>query len=755
MRSLAAALAVGAALVTAAPVAIGDTDETADRTVLLVTTAEQGGALATVEGALASRRVAPRVHVVEVDPAGAAAVTARLRGAPGVVAVESSGVLAPLAVPNDPGHVDQWAHDLTGIAEAWDVSTGTAAVGVALLDGGVNGEHPDLATNLSQQVDATGARVATRTLGSNNDSCGLGHGTEVAGVIGADGNNGRDVAGAAWTVSLIDVAVVGPQTSCRMTDASLVTGLGWAAEQSTVDVINVSFGRQAAACPTALQAAIDDAVDAGKVVVAAAGNARHHATTVATIPASCAGVIAVGAVGSAGTAASYSTTGAWVDLVAPGGEPDDGILTLSDDLGTTTVSGTSFAAGYVSGIVALLLSADPGATPDEVERALLGTAADVTPTGRDDATGWGLVDPASALAALTDGPLPEATDATSLPVGDLGPARLAATTSDVIAQAVVVSRSLFRPDDARHAVLARADDYADALAGSTLASGWGPVLLASRSGPLPASVKVELDRALPEGGTVYLLGGTSALPATAEDEVAALGLRAERLAGTTREATAAVVADEVAARRGELGAPAVTIAIVATARNWPDAAIASSLAAVVGAPVLVTAPGSLHPAAADALSSLEPTTLYIVGGTAAVSGATADAASRAAGTSPSRTIRLAGVDRTGTAVQVAAETESVLRTQSGAGPSVVVGVNIRRADGFGFILSAAPVVATLGGVFVPIEGDAGSTIDDGAAGYACGILGRPVVVGAVDVVSAAAADRLMALVAGTDPACGG
>lgn len=721
---------------------------------LLVTTASSGavGVLAGVDGVRGVDRIADRVHQVVVDAGDAPAVATMLRTVDGVIAVEANGSMVPLAVPEDPRYEEQWSHELTGIEAAWDVTTGDDAIGVAVLDTGIQGEHPDLVANLAQQVDATRATVATRTLGTNNDTCGLGHGTAVAGVAGAGGNNGRDIAGAAWGVSLIDVAVVGSATGCRMTDASLVTGLGWAADQPSVDVINISFGRRAAACPTAVQAAIDDAVGAGKVVIAAAGNQRDSSSAVATVPAACRGVIAVGAVDIEGAPAPYSSTGPWVDLVAPGGDDADGILTLSDDLTTTTVSGTSFAAAYVSGVVGLLLSADSDASVARVERALLGTAADVDPDGRDDVTGFGMVDPAAALDAITDGPLPDEIEPTTFPVANHGPARIAGA-GDLISQAIAVSKAAFLADDASHAVVARADDYADALAGSTLAAGWGPVLLTNRTGGLPDNVQVELGRVLPAGATVYLLGGTAALPAGLEAQLQFMGFAPERLAGTTREATAAAIAAEVQARATELGAPKATAAIVTTARNWPDAAVASSLAAVLGAPVLVTPPEFLHEAAADALSTVRPSTLYIVGGTASIDGATADAARRAAGVAPSSTVRLAGIDRVGTAVQVAAETEAALRELSGSGPSVVVGVNVRRSNGFGFILTAAPVVGVLGGVFVPIDGEGGTTITDEAVRYACGIGGRAVAIGGTDALAQAAADRLAAVAAASDPAC--
>ena len=127
-----------------------------------------------------------------------------------------------------------------------------------------------------------------------------------------------------------------------------------------------------------------------------------------------------------------------------------------------------------------------------------------------------------------------------------------------------------------HAVVARSDDFADALAGSSLGFGVGPVLFSTSTGPLAAPAKAELDRALSPGSTVYVLGGTAALPPTIEGEIRALGLNPVRVAGTTREATAVRVAQELESFLAREGFAQPPMAIVATRSSWPDATMAGA-----------------------------------------------------------------------------------------------------------------------------------------------------------------------------------
>lgn len=189
------------------------------------------------------------------------------------------------------------------------------------------------------------------------------------------------------------------------------------------------------------------------------------------------------------------------------------------------------------------------------------------------------------------------------------------------------------------AVLARADDFADALAGVPLAAALGAPLLLSWRGSLPAATAAELRRVLPAGSTVHLLGGRAALSEEVRREVEALGLRAVRHGGPDRFATAAAVAALVPPSPG---------VILASGTSFPDALAASAPAARGGLPVLLTAAAQLPGATADALAARDASTVTVVGGTAVVGPDVEEHAGRLAG----EVRRVSGPDRFATAVAV-------------------------------------------------------------------------------------------------------
>ena len=733
---------------------------------ILVTTTTPAVArdVAADEGGL---RLGDRVVLLRVEPGSEAQVAGRVAAVSGVLGVEPDRVREPAALPDDPGYADQWSHQLVNVEEAWNTTTGDDAVEVAILDTGIDGDHADLLANLSEQVDLSSGRPVTRDVPSDNDSCDVGHGTFVAGVVGAVGDNGRGVAGVAWDVSLVDVALTSPSARCGILDSAIVAAIAYVADPDRtggpVDVINLSLGAVTGACPVALQTELDAAREAGTLVVAAAGNDQLRIEGAASIPASCNGVLSVAAVGETGAAAPYSNANEWVDLAAPGGDSTtgDGIVSTAAGGGYGEEEGTSFASPYVAGVAALLRSVDPTLTPDELESIMERTASH-RGASRDDEVGWGLIDAGLALAAVDDGlGAPEADPDFPVSTRSLDVVRLKSSSSvtDAVPQAVAVSEHTFQEDQAIHAVVARSDDYADALAGSSLGFGVGPLLFARSTGSLSNTTATELQRVLPSGSTVYLLGGTAALPATMEGDIRALGLRPLRLAGATRELTAVAVAAELERFLEDLDFARPPVAIVATARNWPDAVSAGALGAWFGMPILVTSPTALHTSVRDFLSAREWASIYVVGGTAAVSEDVRRAARDAAGVTSGSAVRLAGVDRSGTTVAVSAEFERLYSAQFEAAfgqpavPNVVAAVNLRRADGFAHVLSASALVGALAGVFVPVEGTAGDQIAAEAQAYVCRFPAAGFVAGGSDVVTNDTLELFDDLLKGEAPAC--
>jgi putative cell wall-binding protein len=697
-----------------------------------------------VPGSLLVSTTDGRTRDVHVKPGTEAMEAARLGQRPDVVVVEPDHVRHALRVPNDPGYSLQWSHTVARAPAAWDVTTGSASVRVAVIDTGVDATHPDLAPNVVKQADASSGTVRAVATGTNNDPCDDEHGTFVAGVIGAVGDNSRGVAGVAWHTSIVDVAA-NDRARCggTFTDSALIAAIYWAADPAGghADVLNLSLGSPGDTCPFAYKGAFDYARSHGVTVVAAAGNSEQDLPGVPSLPASCDGALSVGAVGQNGAHAGYSSANAYVDLAAPGGDSqsNNGLITstLPND-GYAQAEGTSFASPYVAGTIALMKSVRPALTPDEAERILEGTTQNA-PTIHSSQLGWGLVDVAAAVQAAAAGSIPAARANASFPSSEV--VRLAAPTFATlpIQQAVAISQYAFRDGSAVQVVLARPDNFADALGGSSLAYGLGPVLYTPSTTALDGATEAEIERVLPPGGRVYVLGGSAAVPTSVDAELQSHGYEVVRLAGQNRMDTARLVAAEVVKRLGELGFPAPTRAMLVTALDWPDAVTAGSFGALFGDPIILTLPDQLSPEASAALQSLQPDEVDVVGGTAVVSDAVAGAAASAAGAALRR---IAGTDRDRTAIAVAQRIQDEL-DQIGLGVVRVVAVNLRRADGFAHVLAATALVGSGLGVFLPIEGDGGTSIPSVTSAYACQadpIYG--IVIGGPDVIADSTKDQL-------------
>jgi serine protease len=338
-------------------------------------------------------------------------------------------VPAPVT-PNDPYLSYQWSllDAVSGIHadQAWGYTAGKGSV-VAIVDTGVL-PHVDLLPNLLPGYDMiTDAATANDGNGRDSDATDPGdyvlagecgsttninsswHGTHVAGTIAAVGNNAEGVAGVAYAAKALPVRVLG---KCGGYTSDIAAGVIWAAggtvsgaplNPNPARVINLSLGG-ASACGSTMQNAINTARSKNAVVVVAAGNSNTDASQFS--PANCTGVIAVAATGRDGGRAYYSNYGSIVDLAAPGGSMNTGasngiVSTLNTGTQTATADtykyyqGTSMATPHVSGVVALMLSANPALTSDQVEGVLKSS----TRTFPQPCTscGTGLLDAAAAV----------------------------------------------------------------------------------------------------------------------------------------------------------------------------------------------------------------------------------------------------------------------------------------------------------------------------------------------------------------------
>jgi len=317
--------------------------------------------------------------------------------------VRVDGPSVPSATPNDPFFPDQWHFPPVQAPDAWDVSTGSGVI-VAVVDTGISQAGEDLACH----TFVSPFNAITDTAGSAVDD--EGHGTHVAGTIAQCTNNGIGVAGIAYGAQLMPVKALGADGSGY--DSDIAQGIDWARTHGA-RVINLSLGSSCnanyPACSSSiLDNAINTATSAGIVVVAASGN--ENSPYVGT-PANNPNVISVGAVRYDLGRASYSNYGSGLDIVAPGGDVldqngdgyVDGVLQETFDVGGWGYyfwQGTSMAAPHVAGAVAVLRSAFPTATREQITAALLTTAADRGTPGYDTYYGNGLLQIDAALTAL-------------------------------------------------------------------------------------------------------------------------------------------------------------------------------------------------------------------------------------------------------------------------------------------------------------------------------------------------------------------
>ncbi|WP_351224400.1 type VII secretion-associated serine protease mycosin [Streptomyces sp. NPDC002133] len=320
------------------------------------------------------------------------------RRAGGALAAALAFVLVSAAPAQADGiRARQWALDAMHTDEAWQTTRGKG-ITVAVLDTGVDDSHPDLTGQVLPTKDLIGFGA------ERGDRAWAQHGTAMAGIIAAHGHGpGREdgVLGIAPEAKIQPVRVIlegndPARKRARSTRGSaLADGIRWAADHGA-DVINLSLGddSESAHPEKSEDAAVQYALAKGAVVVASAGNGGEKGDHI-SYPAAYPGVIAVAAVDRFGTRASFSTRRWYATVSAPGVD----VVIAHPDRRYYEGWGTSAASAFVSGAVALVRSAHPGLTPAQIKELLADTARNGPRSGRDDAKGYGIVDPAAALEA--------------------------------------------------------------------------------------------------------------------------------------------------------------------------------------------------------------------------------------------------------------------------------------------------------------------------------------------------------------------
>lgn len=364
-----------------------------------------------------------------------AELLASLEKIPGVLGAAPNRLRRALKTPNDPRYGELWGMEKIGAPDAWETSTGSSGVFVAVIDTGIDYEHPDLADNMGRDKDGN---VGWDFVGKHNRPMDTdGHGTHVAGSIGAEGNNGVGVTGVNWDVGLLALQVFGK--SGTTADSDSIAAMNYVLAQKkrglNIRVVNISIGDWEEPIKDQEKhpygAAIKALSDAGVLVVIAAGNEYQdidnpggpgsdpdHPETdyKGQLPyPACfrfANTISVAAIASDGTRSDFSNYSPdYVHLAAPG----SAILSTLPGKKYASWNGTSMATPYVAGAAALLAAAYPDESAGQIKARLLKNVAKTSGLSAAVATG-GSLDLKAAVAAKTPAAAPESVRPSSRPV---------------------------------------------------------------------------------------------------------------------------------------------------------------------------------------------------------------------------------------------------------------------------------------------------------------------------------------------------
>lgn len=285
---------------------------------------------------------------------------------------EENQVCYSMKSANDSYFGNQWALDALNTQAAWDITTGSPTVLIAVIDSGIMRDHPDLNdADIRNGWDYLAGDICRYDY--------FGHGTEVTGVIAAETNNGDGISGLCWNAAVIPYLVLNNEGVGSSID---ITSAIYDAADTGCKIINLSLGGPSYSA--AQNEAIQYAYGKGCIVVAASGN---NSSSSYSYPASYDHVVSVGSINSSLIKSDFSQYNDRVDVCAPG----EDIITTSLD-GYSMVCGTSFSSPYVAGIAALAVSMNPNLTYDGFLNLIQLSSTDLGSAGYDPLYGYGLID---------------------------------------------------------------------------------------------------------------------------------------------------------------------------------------------------------------------------------------------------------------------------------------------------------------------------------------------------------------------------
>ncbi|WP_242966885.1 S8 family serine peptidase [Desulfosporosinus sp. FKA] len=520
-------------------------------------------------------------------------------------------------LPSDPYVKDQWSLVNGDVAGAWGMGATGKGITIAIVDSGIDLNHPDLKDNI---VPGYNAITQSDAPGANQDD--NGHGTHVAGIAAAERNN-VGIVGVAYQAKIMPIKAVSFDGDGY--DDAIASGIVWAADHGA-KIINLSLGSDDEAFSEVIGQAVLHAYNKGCLLVAAAGNfdPSSQKNPGVTYPASDSHVLAVAATDKNNDVAPYSATGPEISLAAPGDKITSDWWSLAEGSGYADASGTSMASPFVAGEAALIWGQHPKWTRDQVVEALEAGVKDLGTPGRDNDYGYGLVDVARAvtLAAQTQETLPSPADVNSLGGSVETIDGSAALTLSVPPQAFPASAKVSLtsvaipealPNEARFLTPAfdiewgsetpkemlalKCSDPSLNEMQNTVIYHWDGARWIALGGELQNG---EINFGLFNPG-IYAVG-----------TIQAANQSVQRFAGTTAEGTAI----QIAQAAFPTGADTV---ILAQANQFPDALAGAPLAYKLQAPILLTPSSGLTPEVRSEIQRLAPKTIYLLGGPVALS----------------------------------------------------------------------------------------------------------------------------------------
>lgn len=462
------------------------------------------------------------------------------------------------------GQVIDWGINKMQAQRSWSSGFTGKGVKIAILDTGI-APHNDL------QISG-GVSFKSYTKSYNDDN---GHGTHMAGIIGAK-NNSIGSVGIAPNAKLYAVKVLDKQGLGEID--TLMKGIEWSITNK-MDIINLSLSLEEQVDSPALRKILEKAYNSGIIIVGAAGNRGKSNGTGDTVeyPARYNTVIAVSATNSSNRRLSTSATGPTVEVAAPGGS----IYSTYLKNGYAKLSGTSAASSYVSGNVALLKERYPALSNQSLRLKLQHLTLDLGSKGKDVSFGYGLIQAPSNKGTVI---------------------RIAGKNRFEVA--VNVARKGF--GSSQTVVLANHNAFADALAASPLAYKYDAPILLTQTDRLTTETKNEIIKRNPR--EVIVIGGTGSVSQNVYNEVDGIVSEVRRIEGKDRFEVSYNIAKEL---------NEATTAIVANGLNFPDALSIAPYAASQKYPILLTVPNRLPNETKAALTNIKNT--IVVGGPASVS----------------------------------------------------------------------------------------------------------------------------------------